>query len=156
LIAFFKGMFARRSAADDDRVVIDQKSYYDEMEANCRRIRALDLAIEKEQERIAVTVGSGTRDTVSKRSRAVIPRIVLRDVAAWLPGLFAEEIMALARAPAFDVKHHIFGSERIPRVRKVQPLPEAMLIWPKPRLVGDPNAERGAGGGPRLKSQKMG
>jgi hypothetical protein len=155
LIAFLKRMWARRSTADY-RVVIDQKSHYDRMEANCRRLRALDLAVEKEQQRIAVTVGSWARDTVSNRARAVIPRIVLRDAATWLPGLCAEQIMTLARASAFDVRHHIFGDDRISGVRPVQPLPEAVLIWPRPKLVADPDNERGAGGGPRLKSRKLG
>jgi len=155
LIAFLKRMLARRTTADD-RVVIDQKSHYDAMEANCRRIRALELAIEKERKRIALTVGSWARDTVYNRERAAIPRSVRRDVAAWLPGLNADEIMNLARASAFDVRHHIFGDERIAGVRRVQPLPEALLIWPKPRLVADPQSERGAGGGPRLKSRKLG
>jgi hypothetical protein len=154
LIVFLKRMLARRSAADD-RVVIDQVSHYDAMEANCRRLRALDRAVEKEQDGIAVAVGSWARDTVSKRTRAVIPRSVRRDVAAWLPGLSAEEIMRLAGASAFDVRHHICGDDRIPGVRPVQPLPESVLIWPKPRLFADTQSDRGAGGGPRLKSQKM-
>jgi hypothetical protein len=155
LIAFLKRMWARRSAADD-RVVIDQKSHYDRMEANCRRLRALDLAVEKEQQRIAVTVGSWASDTVCKRGRAVIPRSVRREVAAWLPGLSAEEVMALARVSAFDVKHHLFGEDRIPGVRKVQPLVESVLVWPRPKLLAVPDNERGAGGGPRLKSRKLG
>jgi hypothetical protein len=148
LIAFLKHLFARPTTADD-RVVIDQKSYYDGLEENCRRIRALELAVEKDRGGMAIAVGSWARDTVSKRARAVIPRTVRRDVAAWLPGLAAEEIMNLARAAAFDVRHHIFGDDRIAGVRKVQPLPEAMLIWPKPRLIVDPKDERGSGGGPR-------
>jgi hypothetical protein len=147
LIAFLKRMWACRSAADD-RVVIDQASHYDAMEANCRRLRALDRAVEKEQEGIAVAVGSWARDTVSKRTRAVIPRIIVREVAAWLPGLSAQEIMNLAIASALNVKHHIFGSERIPGVRKVQPLPEVVLIWPKPRLLASTQSDRGSGGGP--------
>jgi hypothetical protein len=155
LIAFFKRMWARRSTADD-RVVIDQASYYDALEANCRRIRDTEREIEKEQERTAVTVGSWARDTVSNRARAVIPRSVRRDVAAWLPGLSAEEVMALARASAFGVKHHLFGDHRIAGVRKVQPLVESVLVWPRPKLVANPDNERGAGGGPRLKSRKMG
>lgn len=155
MIAFLKRMFARRSTADD-RVIIDQKLHYDAMEANCRRLRALDLAVEKDQQRIAVTVGSWARDTVSKRARAVIPRIVLRDVAAWLPGLSADEIMRLAVASAFDVKHHIFGDDRIPGVPPVQPRPESVLIWPRPKLVEDPRDDRGASGGPRLKARKLG
>lgn len=148
-------MFARRNTADD-RVVIDQKSYYDSMEANCRRIRDTERAIEKERESIAATVGSWARDTVYNRQRAVIPRSVRREVAAWLPGLSAEEIMRLAGAPAFDVKHHIFGDDRFPGVRPVQPLPECVLIWPRPKLVEDPRDDRGAGGGPRPKSRKLG
>jgi hypothetical protein len=107
-IAFLKRMWARQNAADD-RVIIDQASYYDAMEANCRRLRALDRAVAKEQEGIAIAVGSWAYDTVSKRGRAVIPRSVRREVAAWLPGLSAEEVMALAGASAFDVKHHLFG-----------------------------------------------
>jgi hypothetical protein len=154
LIAFLKRMWARRSTADD-RVVIDQKSHYDAMEANCRRLRALDLAVEKEQQRIAVTVGSWASDTVSNRGRAVIPRSVRREVAAWLPGLSAKEVMALARASAFDVKHHLFGDHQIAGVRKVQPLVESVLVWPRPKLVADPDNERGAGGGPRLKARRL-
>jgi len=155
LIAFLKRMLARRSTADD-RVVIDQASHYDAMEANCRRLRALDLAVEKEQQRIAVTVGSWARDTVSKRDRAVVPRIILREIAAWLRGLSAPEIICLASASAFDVKHHLFGDQRIAGVRKVQPLAESVLVWPRPKLVADLDNERGAGGGPRLKSRKLG
>jgi hypothetical protein len=105
LIAFLKRMLAPPSIADD-RVVIDQESHYDRMEANCRRLRALDLAVEKEQGRIAVTVGSWARDTVSKRDRAQIQRTVRREVAAWLPGLSAEEVMVLARASAEDLARH--------------------------------------------------
>ena len=154
MISFLKGLLAR-VRPDDDRVVIDQASHYDAMEARCRRIRETERAIEKERERIALTVGSWARDTVYNRQRAAVPRSVRRDVAAWLPGLNAQEIINLSIASAFDVRHHIFGDERIAGVRKVQPLPDAVLIWPRPRLVADPD-ERGAGGGPRLKSRKLG
>jgi hypothetical protein len=64
--------------------------------------------------------------------------------------------MALARASAFDVKLHLFGDHRISGVRKVQPMVESVLVWPRPKLVADPDNERGAGGGPRLKSRKVG
>lgn len=113
-----------RFRPQSDRVIIDQASYYDAIEANCRRLRALDRAVEKEQKGIAIAVGSWARDTVSKRARAVIPRIIVREVAAWLPSLSAEEIMRLAGGSAFDVRHHLFGEERIQGVRSVQPLPE--------------------------------
>ena len=155
MIAFLKRMLARRRAADD-RVVIDQASYYDGLEARRRRTIELDRAIEKERDRIALTVGSWARDTVYNRQRAAVPRSVRRDVAAWLPGLGAQEVMNLASASAFDVRHHIFGEELIAGVRKVQPLPESVLIWPRPKLVADPDNERGAGGGPRLKATKLG
>jgi hypothetical protein len=155
LISFLKDLLSRRRVPDD-RVVIDQKSHYDAMEANRRRIRDTERAIEKERESIAATVGSWARDTVYNRQRGAIPRSVRRDVAAWLPGISAEEVMALARASAFDVKHHLFGDHRIAGVRKVQPLVESVLVWPRPKLVADPDNERGAGGGPRLKSRKLG
>ena len=64
--------------------------------------------------------------------------------------------MNLASASAFDVRYHIFGEELIAGVRKVQPLPESVLIWPRPKLVADPDSERGAGGGPRPKARKLG
>jgi hypothetical protein len=154
LIVFLQRLFSRFRTADD-RVVIDQASHYDAMEARFLRIRDTERAIEKERERISQTVGSWARDTVYNRQRAAIPRSVRRDVAAWLPGLGAQEVMNLASASAFDVIHHIFGEELIAGVRTVQPLPEAVLIFPKPRLVADPQSERGAGGGPRLKSQRV-
>jgi hypothetical protein len=102
----------------------------------------VNSASSKERDTISIEVGSWARDTVSKRSRAVIPRIVRRDVAAWLPGLCAEEIITLARASAFDVRHHIFGDHRIAGVRSVQGLQEAVLIWPKPRLVAESGRAR--------------
>jgi hypothetical protein len=58
-------------------------------------------------------------------------------------GLGAQEIINLSPAPAFDVQHHIFGEDYIPGVRPVQPLPESVLIWPRPRLVADPRRARG-------------
>jgi hypothetical protein len=154
LIVYLQRLFSRFRLADD-RVVIDQASHYDAMEARCRRSRDTERAIEKERECIAQTVGSWARDTVYNRQRAAIPRSVRRDVAAWLPGLGAQEVMNLASASAFDVRHHIFGEELIAGVRSVQPLREAVLIFPKPRLVADPQSERGAGGGPRLKSKRL-
>jgi hypothetical protein len=141
LIAFLKRRLARRRAADD-RVVIDQASYYDGLEARRRRTIEIDRAIEKERDRIALTVGSGARDTVYNRQRAAVPRSVRRDVAAWLPGLGAQEVMNLASASAFGVRHHIFGEELIAGVRKVQPLPESVLIWPRPKLVADSERAR--------------
>jgi hypothetical protein len=154
LIVFLQRLFSRFRTADD-RVVVEQASHYDAMEARCRRIRDTERAIEKERERIAQIVGSWARDTVYNRQRAAIPRGVLRDVAAWLPGLGAREVMNLASASAFDVKHHIFGQELIAGVRRVQPLPERHLVFPKPRLVADPNGARSAGGGPALKSRRL-
>jgi hypothetical protein len=155
LISFLKNLLSRRRIPDD-RVVIEQAPFYDGLEARRRRTIELDRAIEKKRERIALTVGSWARDTVYNRQRAAIPRSVRRDVAAWLPGLGAQEVMNLASASAFDVRHHIFGEELIAGVRKVQPLPESVLIWPRPKLVADRDNERGAGGGPRLKARKLG
>jgi hypothetical protein len=63
--------------------------------------------------------------------------------------------MTLARASTFDVRYHIFGDDRIAGVRKVQPLVESVLVWPRPKLVADPESDRGSGGGPRLKSTKV-
>jgi hypothetical protein len=126
------------------------------MEANCDRLRALDRAVERWQDRTSQIVGAWARDTVSKRDRAVIARSAGREIATWLPGLSAQEIMHLASASAFDVKHHLFNDERLSGVRPVQPLPECVLIWPRPKLVEDPRDDRGAGGGPRLKSRRRG
>lgn len=154
LIDLIKCLFMRRH--ETDRVVIDQQSYFDAVEGNARRIRALDLAVEREQECIALVVGSWARDTVRNRGRVVIARIVGRDIAAWLPGLSATEIMCVSTASAFGVRHHLFGADRISGVRPVQPLPESVLVWPRPQLVVDPQSDRGAGGGPRLKSKKFG
>ena len=155
MISFLKSLLSRFRASDD-RVVIDQKFYYDKIEANQNRIDALDRAVAREQERIALVVGAWARDTVRNRARVVIPRIVGRAIAAWLPGLTAAEIMYVSNAGAFDTKHHLFGTDRISGVRPVQALPEAVLVWPRPRLVADPERERGAGGGPRpTKSRKF-
>jgi hypothetical protein len=120
LISLLKNLLSRRRIPDD-RVAIEQASYYDGLEARWRRTIELDRAIEKERERIALTVGSWARDTVYNRQRAAVPRSVRRDVAAWLPGLGAQEVMNLASASAFDVRHHIFGEELIAGVRQVQP-----------------------------------
>jgi hypothetical protein len=155
LISFLKRMLSRFRAADD-RVVIDQQSYYDALEFNQNRIDALDRAVAREQERIALVVGAWARDTVRHRARVIIPRIVGRAIAAWLPGLTATEIMYVSNAGAFGIRHHLFGTDRIAGVRHVQPLPEAVLVWPRPKLVADPQSDRGAGGGPRLKSKKFG
>jgi hypothetical protein len=77
LIAFLKRMLAHRRA-DEDRVVIDQN--YDDLEARLRRAIELARAIEKGRDRIALTVGSWARGTISNRAREVIPRSVRRDV----------------------------------------------------------------------------
>lgn len=100
-----------RSHVTDDRVVIEQASYYDAMEARCRRSHELDRAVEKEHHHNAAAEGSWARNTVSTRQRAVIPSIVRGDITAWLPGLSVDEIMRLASAPAFSVKHHLSGDE---------------------------------------------
>jgi hypothetical protein len=151
---FLKRMFSYFRG--NDRVVIEQESHYDAMEEEVRRVRESCRAVERAHGRIAQAVGSWSRDTVSNRCRVPITRAVGRDCAAWLPGLGVQEIINLSRASAFDVQHHIFGEDRIPGVRPVQPLPESVLIWPRPRLVANPKEERGAGGGPRLKSRKFG
>jgi hypothetical protein len=147
LIVFLQRLLSRFRTADD-RVVIDQASHYDAMEARCRRIRDTQRAIEKERERIALAVGSWARDTVYNRQRAAIPRSVRRDVAVWLPGLGAQEVMKLASASAFDVRHHIFGEDLIAGLRRVQPLPECHLVFPKPRLVAVPRANAGQAADP--------
>lgn len=151
-LAMLRWLGSQRSISDRT-VTIDQQSHVDVMEANVKRLRALNMAVEKERERIAIAVGSWSRDTVSCRDRVAIPRVVGRDIMVWLPGLNAQEVISLANASAFDVKHHLFGpaDERIIGIRPVQPLAECSLVWPKPKLVQDPFADRSAGGGPRIK-----
>jgi hypothetical protein len=57
--------------------------------------------------------------------------------------------MKIAALPALDVEHHIFHDHQIHGVRAVQPLPEALLIWPRPVLSAEQQQAVAAGGGPR-------
>jgi hypothetical protein len=108
LIRFLKDLLWRWRAPDD-RVVIDQAAYYDRLEAEARRRIEMERAIEREREQISIAVGSWARDTVRNRSRVAIPRVVKREISAWLPGLNAREVMNLAAASAFDTRHHLFA-----------------------------------------------
>jgi hypothetical protein len=134
----------------DDRAVIDQAAYYDAVEAEERRKALLDRAIEKELWRISVAVSVWARDTVNKRSRAEISRIK-HGIPDWLRGLVSNEVINLSKASAFDIKHHLFGDERIAGVRAVQPLPESVLVFPRPMAAPDDLRDRASSGGPRIK-----
>jgi hypothetical protein len=138
----------RWSAPSAEDACIDQQSYYDSVEATQRRLARLEAAVEREKYRVAGVVGSWAKDTVRKRGRAAINCRISPEITAWLPGLCAEEIIKLAKASTFDIQIHIFGFERINGVRRVQPLEECTLVFPRPVLNPDYDG-RSAGGGLR-------
>jgi hypothetical protein len=133
-------------------LVVSQAAWHDAARERLAAMRASEKAIWRERLTAAQLVGSWATATVSARCRAIFPRIKGRagaEIALWLPGLNAAEIMKIATTPADDVIGHLFEGRRIAGVRPVQPLEECMLIWPKPVLNPDQQQAGGGGGGPR-------
>jgi hypothetical protein len=61
-----------------------------------------------------------------------------------------QEVFALSKSNGFLIAHHIYGDARIEGVRRVQKLPESVLMFPAPKA--EPDFSRpGSGGGPRRK-----
>jgi hypothetical protein len=138
-------------SADDERAVIDQGAYYDVSRERLARMKATDIAIDKERHAVATVVSAWASSTVSARDRAMLSHIVGspgRRIHAWLPGLSVAEIIKIKAAPAIDIVHHIFEDHAIVGVRPVQPLEPSVLVWPRPSLNPD-QQQQSAGGGPR-------
>lgn len=136
---------------EDERAVIDQGAYYDASRERLARIKAIDLAIDKERHTVATAIGAWASSTVAARDRAKLPHIIGstgRRVHAWLPGLSVAEIIKLKDAATVDIVHHLFEDHAIVGVRPVQPLEPAVLFWPRPSLNAD-QQQAAAGGGPR-------
>lgn len=137
--------------ADVERAVIDQSSYYDASRERLARMKAIDLAIDRERHAVATGVGSWASSTVSARDRAQLPHIVGspgRRIHAWLPGLSVAEIIKIKDSATVEIVHHLFEDHHIVNVRPVQPLEPAVLSWPRPSLNAD-QQQQGSGGGPR-------
>jgi hypothetical protein len=120
--------------------IASQSDWYDASRRRIADMIASDANIAKERYRIAQLVSTWSTTTVSQRCRASFPRVVGRDgaaIAAWLPGLTTAEIMKIATAPTSDIELHLFTENSILGVRAVQPLPEAQLFWPRPKLKAD-------------------
>ena len=68
----------------------------------------------------------------------------------WLNGLCVQELFALANSNGWAIKHHIYVGALIEGVRRVQPLAEAELRFPEPKISTE-GMFRGSssGGGPR-------
>jgi hypothetical protein len=121
-------------------VIAPQSDWYDASRRRIADMHASDAAVAKEHYRVAQLVGAWATQTVLHRHRATFPRVVGRDgsaIALWLPGLNTAEIMKIAAAPTTDIDAHLFTENLILGVRKVQPLPEAILFWPRPKLNAD-------------------
>ena len=130
---------------------IDQQSYWDRVEGVRRRHAELDAAVAREKHARTSAVGSWAAECVSTRYRASFnPRIVGKDISAWLPGLTSAEVRYIAQASAYDLRHHLFEGVTLMGVRRVQPLEECALIWPKPTLNPEQQSAR-SGGGPKFK-----
>jgi hypothetical protein len=141
MITLLKNLFSK--AAGDERCVIEQQSYYDELAREKRRMAKLDEAVMHQQRIVATGVKSWAHDSINNRSRAPVIYRLTAEILEWLPGLGAPEITLLAQASMFDVQQHLFGSCRIPGVRRVRPLEECQLLFPRPVL------NDGVGGTPR-------
>lgn len=143
-----------RSAASPDRSVIDMTPYRDSV----KKLREDELAVAKSRERVAGVVRAWAGECISCRCKAPLPTRLPRDcsevIRSWLDGLGLQEIYELSKVDRFYVLHHIYGDERIVGVRDVQPLPPIVLVFPPPVIVADPQADRSAGGGPKVRRMR--
>jgi hypothetical protein len=146
MITSLRSLLGFRPPPPDDKVVIDQSFYYDSLERSQERQRLL----EKDRERVACIVLTWATHTVVDRIKKPMPSKLPRAgvVRQWLDGLNVQEIFVLSNVGHYEIWQHIYGADRIPGVRKVQPLPPAVLNFPPPKKVDD-QGRPGAGGGPR-------
>jgi hypothetical protein len=145
MIAAIRSLLGFRTPAPpDDVVVVDQDPYY----ASLARSRERQRLIEKDRERIAAICLTWATHTVAERIKKPMPSKLPRSgvVSQWLDGLNVTEIFVLSQVSHYEIRQHIYGDERIHGVRKVQPLPPAVLKFPPPKPPQDDGA-RASGGG---------
>ena len=153
MIALIKQLLSKLfPAAPDDRIVIDQSDYWDASERRLREMRENLREEELSRRTTALQISSWARDTVRRRERAPYPPRMMNVVLAWLPGLYAQEIIHLSKAPAASVRAHVYGNDdgRIAGVRAVKPLQPCVLVFPKPAVKpAEDMRDRSSGGGPQ-------
>jgi hypothetical protein len=136
-----------------EAAVIDQSTYWDASERRLREMRENLRQEELCRRTTALQIGSWARDTVCRRERAPYPPRMMREILFWLPGLTAQEIIYLSKAPPTAVRAHVYGDEdgRIAGVRAVQPLQHGgALVFPKPAVKpAEDMRDRSSGGGPK-------
>jgi hypothetical protein len=147
-----KRLFRPAPPAASEVVVIDQGAYYDVLARRQQRWREDEEDTEREQERIAYLVWEWARDVVRDRGKRPLPAKLPRTgvVRDWLNGLYVQELFALANSDGWSIRHHIYAGALIEGVRRVQPLAEAELRFPEPKISTE-DVFRGSssGDGPR-------
>lgn len=129
MLAFFRRFF---HGAPAPQVQVDQWARWESWLAEQRKHEALQKKeLEADRTRISIVVWSWSRDCVTEWRQLEPPKKVPRDVRVWLAGLTVLEIVAMERADDAAVRQHMYGrGERIPGVRKVQPLSPIALRFP--------------------------
>jgi hypothetical protein len=140
--AFLSSLFRRRDTVSNVAIV-DLQAYYDLLERRQKAWLADVKQRARDRERMSIIVWGWARDCVSHLEKRELSGLLTRDIRAWLRGLNANEVMALARANDHLIRGHIYEGARIAGVRAVQPLPQATLHFPRPKRVGGGNAAAG-------------
>ncbi|MHB8271418.1 hypothetical protein [Bradyrhizobium sp.] len=152
LWATFLQIFQRRRE-EPDRAVIDVSPYRDSL----KRLDEGWQELAKSQDRVASQVRQWALECIRTRDKAPFPSKLPKDhrdvLLSWLDGIYVPEIYSISKADRFAVLHHIYGDRenRIADVRPVMRLKPTILVWPTPVQVVDPQSERSAGGGPKVK-----
>ena len=144
IIRKFMDIVGLRPLPEGPAGLASQSAWYEASRRSLAATKTLNAAIAKDHHRIAQLVSTWATKSVSQRCRETFLRVVGRDgsaIAAWLPGLNTAEIMKIAAAPTVDIDAHLFTENLILGVRPVQPLPEAQLFWPRPKLKADGDGE---------------
>jgi hypothetical protein len=151
LIATLRRLLRIPVPAPHDAVVIDQAAYFDSLKLRQQRWREDEEEAERQRLRVALMVWEWARDVIRKRTKLPLPPKMPRNdvVRDWMNGLVVQEIFAMAQSNGFAIMHHIYGVDRIDGVRRVQPLPEATLKFPAPKIAPEDGGAAGGGGGPR-------
>jgi hypothetical protein len=142
MFAYLRRIF-RRQAPVPEVTVIDLQAYYDLLERRQKAWLADIKQRARDRERMSIIAWGWARDCVSHREQRELSGLLTKDIRAWLRGLKANEVMALARANDHLIRGHIYEGARIAGVRAVQPLPQATLHFPRPKRVGGGNAAAG-------------
>jgi len=142
MFAYLRRLFRRRDTVSNVAIV-DLQAYYDLLERRQKawledmKQRAADRA------RMSFIVWSWARDCVNELEQRELSGLLTKDIRAWLRGLNANEVMALARANDHLILGHIYEGAHIAGVRAVQPLPQTTLRFPRPKRVSSGNAAAG-------------